>query len=358
MQFPMLPGVEINLLLLALVSLTAGILSGFAGVGGAFVMTPALIILGFPASFAVGTSLIWVMGNSVVGAFRHRKLGNVDIQLGLIMIIAATSGVEVGVRIINWAKDSGLADEVVLSISTCMLLLVGIYTLVECVKRKQQLDKMLENNEELPSAMRQTSLSLKLQSINIPPMLNLAKSGITISLWIILAIGFLIGTIVGVLGVGGGFVMVPALVYLFGIPSFGAVGTGLFQIIFSAAYGSIRHTMSGNVIIFASFIMIVVSSIGVQFGVLVTRYVRGVSMRLILSISILISAIGAILRLLSILVEKAAGWLEMGSLAVTFGGMGLILIMIAALFMLAISYRRGQHIPTWIKSLVAKRELK
>ena len=353
----MLPGVEINSFLLAFVGLAAGILSGFAGVGGAFIVTPALIILGFPANFAVGTSLTWVMGNSVIGALRHRKLGNVDMQLGLVMIIAAMSGVEVGVRIINWVRDIGLADEAVLSISICMLLVVGIYTLVECVKRKRQLDKMLENNEELPSAMRKTSLSLKLQSINIPPMLNLVKSGITISLWIILAIGFLIGTIVGVLGVGGGFIMVPALVYLFGIPSFMAVGTDLFQIIFSAAYGSIRHTMSGNVIIFASFIMIVVSSIGVQFGVLVTRYVRGVSVRLILSISILISAIGAILKLLSTLVEKTAGWLEMGSLVVIFSGMGLTIIIILALFITAIRYRHGKHIPAWIASLVTAKEL-
>jgi uncharacterized membrane protein YfcA len=354
----MLLGVEINLFLLALVSLAAGILSGFAGVGGAFVMTPALIILGFPACFAVGTSLIWVMGNSVVGAFRHKKLGNVEIRLGLIMIVAATSGVEVGVRLINWAKDSGLADEVVLSISTCMLLIVGICTLLECVKRKQQLDKMLENNEELPSAMRKTYLARKLQSINIPPMLNLVKSGITISLWIILAIGFFIGTIVGVLGVGGGFIMVPSLVYLVGIPSFMAVGTDLFQIIFYAAYGSIRHTMSGNVVIFASFIMLIVSSVGVQFGVLVTRYVRGLSVRLILGMSILISSVGAILKLFSILLEKEAVWLETGSLVVIFSGMGLTIIIILGLFVTAVRYHNGKHIPVWIESLVAKRELK
>ena len=346
-------GVDVNIFLLILIGLSAGILSGFTGVGGAFMVVPALIILGFPANFAVGTSLTWVMGNSVIGALRHRKLGNVDMQLGLVMIIAAMSGVEVGVRIINWVRDIGLADEAVLSISICMLLVVGIYTLVECVKRKRQLDKMLENNEELPSAMRQTSLSLKLQSINIPPMLNLAKSGITISLWIILAIGFLIGIIVGIIGVGGGFIMVPALVYLVGLPSFMAVGTDLFQIIFSAAYGSIRHTMSGNVIIFASFIMIIASSIGVQFGVIVTRYVRGVSVRLILGISILISAIGAILKLLSILLEKGATWLQMGSLAVTLSGMGLAVIMILVLFIMALRYHHGQYIPIWVKSLVA-----
>jgi len=226
--------------------------------------------------------------------------------------------------------------------------------LLESIKRKKQLDEMREKKEEPPPDIRVTSLSQKLQSINIPPMLHFTKSGVTISLWIILAVGFFVGMIVGIIGVGGGFIMVPALVYIIGLPSFMAVGTDLFQVIFSAAYGSIRHTMSGNVIIFASFIMIVPSSIGVQFGTLVTRYVRGVSVRLILGISILIAAIGAILKLLSILMGKAATWLEIGSVAVTFSGVGLAVIMIVVLFIMAIRYRHGQPIPIWLKSLVAK----
>ena len=87
-------------------------------------------------------------------------------------------------------------------------------------------------------------------------MIHFAKSGVTISPWLILAIGFLAGMLAGLIRVGGGFIVVPSLVYVIGLPSFMAVGIDLFQIIFSAAYGSIRHTMSGNVIIFAAFIMI------------------------------------------------------------------------------------------------------
>jgi len=303
--FAELPGVDVNLFLLVFVGLGAGILSGFAGVGGAFVVTPALIILGFPAHLAVGTSLTWVVGNSLVGAFRHWKLGNVDMKLGLVLLVAAMGGVEMGVRILNWSRGIGLADEVVLSISICMLLIVGIYTFVESMRRKRQLDEMLGKGEK-PPAMRATPLSRKLQGINLPPRLHFAKSGVTISFWIILVVGFFIGLLVGLMGVGGGFIMVPSLVYLVGLSSFMAVGTGLFQIVFSAAYGAIRHSMSGNVIILAAFIMVIASSIGVQFGVMVTRYVRGVSVRIILAISILLAAIGAILKLLSIMLERAA----------------------------------------------------
>jgi uncharacterized membrane protein YfcA len=351
--FPMMPGIEVNLFLLILIGLGAGVLSGFTGVGGAFVITPALIVLGFPAGFAVGTSLVWVLGNAVIGAFRHGKLGNVDVKLGLVLLVAAIGGVEVGVRILNGAMAMGLADEAVLSISIFILLVVGIYTLSESIMKKRKLDEMLARQEELPPDMRAASLSTKFQGIILPPRLHFAGSGVTMSLWILLAIGFLIGLLAGIIGVGGGIIMVPSLVYLIGLSSFMAVGTSLFQVIFSAAYGSIRHTISGNVVIFAAFIMLVASSIGVQFGASVTRYVRGVSVRIVLGISALLLAVGAVLKLSGVLLE-GTHWLETGSLAVTFGGLGLTLMMIIALFITALRYRRGRRIPAWAESLVAK----
>jgi len=354
MSFTVLPGIDINIFLLIFIGLGAGILSGFAGVGGSFVVTPALIILGLPANFAVGTALAWVTGNSIVAVLRHRKLGNVDTKLGLILAVAAISGMEVGVRILNWATNMGLADEVVLSISIFMLITVGTYTLLECSRRKRQLDKMLEKEERLPPAMSATSLSQKLQAINIPPMLHFAKSGVTISPWIMSAVGFFVGMLAGVIGVGGGFIMVPSLVYLIGIPSFIAVGTDLFQIIFSASYGCIRHAMSGNVLILVALTMLVASCIGVQFGVLATRYVRGLSVRCVLGILIIICAVGAILKLAYVLLGGSATPLEVSSVAVTFGGIGISLILICALFLLGFRYTHGQHIPTWSKSFVAK----
>lgn len=150
--------------------------------------------------------------------------------------------------------------------------------------------------------------------------------------------------------------MVPFLIYLIGLPSFMAVGTDIFQIIFSSAFGFVRHTMSGNVIIFAAFIMILGSSIGTQFGVLVTRYVRGISMRYILVSSVLVAVLGSILKLIDILSESAIAWFQTGVLSVTFGGLGLIVVMIAGLFIMAIRYRKGRRIPTWAQSLVTKED--
>jgi hypothetical protein len=192
----------------------------------------------------------------------------------------------------------------------------------------------------------------KLQSINLPPVLTFARSKVRISIWIIIAVGFGIGMIVGVMGVGGGFIMVPALVYLFGIPTFVAVGTDLFQIIFSAAYGSIRHAMSGNVIILISLIVLAASSIGLQFGVLVTKYVRGISVRFILGITILIVSAGALLKLLSILLDRYAVLLQTGSIVITLSSAGLAVTMIIALYVSALRNRRGKQVPVFLKALL------
>ncbi|MBL7165785.1 MAG: sulfite exporter TauE/SafE family protein [Dehalococcoidales bacterium] len=350
--FPMLPGIEINLYLLVFTGLGAGIVSGFAGVGGGFFMTPALIVLGFPANIAVGTSLAWVVGNCVVGAFRHGKQGNIDIKLGLVMISAAMAGMEIGVRILNWITRMGLADEGVLSIAIVVLLIVGTYTLMESVRRKRQLDVMLKQGEVAPP-MGAPPLAQRLQRIKLPPMVHFSGARITISIWIVVAIGLLTGMLAGVMGVGGGFIMVPSLVYLVGVPSFVAVGTDLFQIIFSAAYGVVRHSMSGNVVIFASFVMLIASSIGVQFGVLTTRYVRAVSVRYILGICIMLSAGGSALKLYGVLLGERAAWAGTGSLIVTFGGLGLGVVMIIALLVIAVRHRNGRNIPSWARSLMS-----
>jgi len=354
--FPMMPGFEINIYLLAFLGFAVGVVSGFVGVGGGFLMTPTLIILGFPASFAVGTDLAWIAGNSIIGTLRHRQLGNIDIKLGIIITAGIISGVEVGVRALNWAKSTGLAEEAVLSVAICMLLLIGGYTFWETHQAKAKLDDMIKRKERLPLVMRATAISAKLQQINLPPMIHFAKSRVTISLWLLLAIGFFTGILAGFIGFGGGFIMVPSLIYLVGLPSFMAVGTDMFQIIFSASFGSIRHTMSGNVIIFAAAIMILGSSIGIQFGALATRYLRGISMRYIFSFSILVAITGSILKLISILSESTTIWLQTGVIMVTFGGLGLIMIMIASLLIAAIRYRRGRHRPGWMESLVSKEE--
>jgi len=347
-------GVNISIVLLVFMGLAVGMLSGFVGVGGGYLMTPALIILGLPANIAVGTSMAWLVGNSIIGTLRHYQLGNIDMKLGLLIMIGTMCGVEVGVRLLNLTKGTGLSDIIILSGLIVMLAVIGMHTFREIRGRKAQLDDIRKSKGKLPPAMRSSSMGRRLQSLNIPPVIHFAKSGVTLSLWVILSIGFLTGTLAGFLGVGGGFVMLPSLIYLIGIPSFMAVGTDIFQIIFSACFGCIRHTMSGNVIILIAFLMLLGSSIGTQFGALITQYVRGIAMRYVLVSSIILCVVGSILKLINILLPVSISWLQEAAVGITFGGMGLVIVMIGALFVMAIRYRRGQHIPAWVVSLVAK----
>lgn len=351
---PVVSGVEINILFLVLLGLSVGIVSGFIGVGGGFLMAPALIIVGFPANFAVGTSLAWITGSALMGALRHRQLGNIDLMLGICMIVGTMWGVEGGVRILNDLKEIGLADHAVLSASIAMLLVIGTYTLREAHRRKAVLDAIVRRGEKLPAAMMALAISRRLQNIRIPPMIHLTKSRLTISLWVLLCIGFITGLLAGFIGVGGGFIMVPSLVYIVGLPSFMAVGTDMFQVIFSAAFGCTRHTMSGNVIIVVAFILVLSSCLGVQFGVYITRFVRGVSMRYVLGMSTLLCVLGSVLKLLDIILELPSAWLRTSSIAVIFGGMGLVVAMIIGLFIMAVRYRSGKGIPIWATSLIQR----
>jgi len=298
-----------------------------------------------------------VVGNSIIGALRHRELGNIDLKLGAILVVSLVGGVEIGVRLLNMHRDMGFAEEVVLIVSIIVLLSVGIYMLRESFKRKAQLDKIIKGKKELPPQMAGlTSISQKLQRLNIPPMIYLPKAKITISLWLIVIVGLFTGILAGLIGVGGGFIMVPAMVYLLGIPSFIAVGTDIFQIIFSGLYGAVRHTMSGNVEILTVFIMILASGVGVQLGAIVTKYARGVSVRLTLGIAIMFVVLGAMLKLLSCILPAYATLLNNSSMAITFGGAGLVMVLILGLLIMGIFYQKGRHVPDWAVSLVARED--
>jgi len=353
-MFSEMPGIDINVILLVFIALGAGVVSGFTGVGGAFFVTPALITLGFPARLAVGTAFTWVAGNTIIAVIAHRKLGHVDVKLGLLLSVSAIVGIEAGVRLLNWISIIGFSKESVLSIYICVLFIIGTYTLRETLGRKREIGNMLAEKSEPPPVMRAASISQKFDIINVPPRLHFAKSQISESLWIILVIGFFIGLLSGLIGASGGFLMVPALTYLVGIPSLMAAGTNLFQVTLSASYGAARHFMSGNVVIFVSLIMIAASGVGVQLGVSATRYIRGVAARFILAILILIVGIGSILKLIDTLANKSVAGFDIASIWVILSGMGLAVALILTLYVMAVRYRRGQHIPGWVKPLVAK----
>ncbi len=228
------PGVAIDPLLLIAMGLAVGVCSGFFGFGGGFMMTPALHIFGFPIPYAIGTDLMQMAGSSVLSTLRHRKFGHVDLRLGAMMVVGTVAGVEVGKQLVMYMEGVGNVDLVVRWIYVVLLVGLGLYML------KEARSAVTRDHEGTGSrGMLQSGLASKIRALNVPPFVSLPVSGIPrLSVWVPMGIGFITGILAGLLGVGGGFIRMPALVYLLGVPTVVAVGTDLFEIIISGSYGA------------------------------------------------------------------------------------------------------------------------
>jgi len=350
--FPEIPGVEIPILLLVFMGFTVGIVGGFIGVGGGFLVTPALIVLGFPANFAVGTDTTHIAGKSIIATLRHSQLGNVDLKLGLIMAIGAVAGAEGGVRFIDWLEARGLDEKVVLAASLILMTSIGFLTFRETMAARKRMNELKAAGKAIPRDETTSGLAKKLQSIPLWPMIWLPTSRVSVSFWTVSVIGAFTGFLSGFFGVGGGFIRVPAMIYLLGMPSLIAVGTDLFSIIVSAGYATVRHGMSHNVVVLAAFIMIFGAAIGAQIGALGTAYVRGPAIRLLLVVAVTFGAASAAVKLADVMTDKSLAVLDIASKIIMFGGMATLVLMIMGLVGLALLSRRRGAAPAWAEALV------
>ena len=234
-------GIEFNVLLLIVIGFCVGVLGGFFGVGGAWIVTPALNIFGFHMAYAIGTDLAHIFGKSIVATKKHSKMGNVDWKLGLISIIASVLAVELGSQIIMILEKTGDVGSIVRWSYIILLLGLSVFMMYDYfVARPSQTDVPLTNSTEQTGKVKKRKkklpLSKRLHKIKIPPMISFPASGIeSVSLWIVLFIFFITGFLSGFMGVGGGFIRMPALVYLIGCPTAIAVGTDLMSVLFSGA---------------------------------------------------------------------------------------------------------------------------
>ncbi|MBN2239371.1 MAG: sulfite exporter TauE/SafE family protein, partial [Dehalococcoidales bacterium] len=229
---------------------------------------------------------------------------------------------------------------------------VGGSIFLESFRTKSRMDKTKKQKPSESTVKHDKSIVGLVSRIRIPPVLNFSKSGTSISLWIIVIIGFGSGVLAGFIGVGGGFVLVPSMVYLFGVPSFIAVGTSLFQIIFPSAFGAARYTMEGSVVVFASFIMIAGSSIGIYFGAQLTRYLHEISMKYVLALTILVAVCGSILKMVKELTGTESALVQNAMCIVTFGGLAVIFLLLSGLFVAAIRKSKNKPIPSWTRSFI------
>lgn len=295
MHFP-ISGVTINPVFLIGIGFLVGILGGFFGVGGGFLAGPLMFLSGVPMHFVVGTDLAHMTGKSVVAAKRHWALGHVDVKLGFLMVIGTVLGVEIGARVIEALELTGAIDQVIGLTYIVILVSVGAFTAAESLRSLRVINSQRLDAREVVGFQ---GIKRRMHRIRLWPMISLPESGIdSISLWVILGVGFFSGVLAGALGVGGGFVRMPALVYIVGVPTHVAVGTDLFEIIFSAGFGTLTHALKGNVDIFMALVMNTGAAIGAQIGATSTRFFAGPRIRLAFSVLPFIGAILVAIRLL------------------------------------------------------------
>ncbi len=280
MYFP-ISDAHIHPAYLVSVGFLIGVLGGFFGVGGSFIAGPALRAVGLPWNFAVGTDLAHIVGKSVVAAKRHRALGNVDFRLGFIMAGGTIVGAEGGAQLIEMLKRAGNVNLVVSLVSIVVYVSISSFMIWESWKT------LLQNRSRKTKRATQSDHSAfghvtrSIQRLHLPPMIELPASGVkAISLWVILAVALVGGLFSGFLGGGAGYIRMPSMVYVLGIPTHLAVGTDLFEIIISASYGTFTHAMKGNVDILIALVMNTGAAVGAQIGAISTQYFAGPKIRL------------------------------------------------------------------------------
>ena len=251
--------------------LLIGILFGFFGMGGSFLVTPALLVMGYPTRVAVGSGLAFVFGTSVIATLKHRDMGQVDYKLGVLMIAGTTAGIEVGKEVVIHLESLGLAGSIISVTYVLLLGGIGAFVTYEALNGggggidHDQADTEMDA-DDIPE------IAKTIQSYRVPPMMSL-RGGVSVSLWLILAVAFVTGLLSGFLGVGGGFIRMPALFYLIGVPVPIAVGTDLFEIVFSGGLGSFLYAMDGGVDLSIVAPLLAGSAFGARIGSAATSIV-------------------------------------------------------------------------------------
>ena len=267
---------------LLVIGLIGGLLSGFIGSGGAFVLTPAMMSLGVPGAIAVASNMCHKFPKAMVGAYKRYKYGQADIKLGLVMAITAIIGVQIGIKfqkyILNHFGNAG-SNLYVSFIFMVVLVFVGGYVLYDAYK-------LSKGGEEA----KVSKLALRMQKINIPPMMYFKVAKVRISFWVTVPVGIFTGMLAATIAVGG-FIGVPGMIYVLGTSAVIASATELIIAFIMGAWGSIQWGLSGLIDIRLTLLILAGSLIGVQLGALGTTYVKDYTIKLVMASTMLIVAV-------------------------------------------------------------------
>jgi len=271
---------SVNIFIILGMGAAVGFLSGMFGVGGGFLITPLLIFYNIPPVVAVATGANQVVASSISGAITHFRRGTLDVKLGTVLLLGGLSGATVGIWIFSLLRRVGQLDLIISLMYVIFLGTVGGLMLLESINAMRRAAR----NE--PPAPRKPGHQHWVHKL--PLKVRFKKSKIYLSVIPVVALGFAIGILTSIMGVGGGFIMVPAMIYLLRIPTNVVVGTSLFQIIFVTAYTTIVQAATNfSVDIVLAFILMVAGVIGAQYGVRVGQKLRGEQLRALLGLLVL-----------------------------------------------------------------------
>ena len=284
-------GQSVNALVIVLLGFGVGVLSGMFGIGGGFLTTPLLIFYGIPPTVAVASATTQITGASVSGAMVHMRRGGVDLKMAGVMIVGGLFGSLVGAALFRMLQASGQVDVVISFLYVLILGWIGAIMLKESLGALGLLGPAPEPDKAAQPHHNRWVASLPLRW-------RFYSSGLYISPIAPLAIGFLAGVMTVLLGIGGGFILVPAMIYLLGMPARVVIGTSLVMILTVSAGTTMVHSMTTRAVdIVLAALLLVGGVIGAQYGALLTTRMKPDYLRLALAVIILLVALRMFLGL-------------------------------------------------------------
>ncbi len=276
---------SVNIFLVLGLGGLVGLLSGMFGVGGGFLMTPLLIFIGVPPTVAVGTQSVQIVASSVSGMLAHMRRNNVDFLMGGVLTGGGVIGSSLGVYLFSLLKDTGHIDLIIALGYVVFLGIVGGFMLME----------------SLPGVLKKKPVALALAARGpgrhiwmhgLPLKIRFRRSKLYISALLPAGIGFVVGLLVAMMGVGGGFLIVPAMIYLLGMPTQVVIGTSLFQITFVTAITALLQAMvNQSVDVVLALLLLVIAVIGAQIGAKFSTKIKGEHLRVMLAGMVLLVAL-------------------------------------------------------------------
>lgn len=282
---------SINIFIPVGLGLAVGLLSGLFGVGGGFLMTPLLMMFGIPPVVAAATDANQIVAASTSGTYAHWKMGNVDFKMGLHLLIGSFTGGLIGVQAIKVLRQMGNADFAIKITYVIMLGIVGTYMFFESLSALRKKGKIEEVQEKKESGVGRFLRSLPFQTYY-------QKSGVSHSILIPIFLGGFVGILAAIMGVGGGFLMVPVMVYLLKMPMHVVVGTSLFQVLFTCIEVTFLQAYTNHAVDFILAVLLLLgSTIGAQIGAAFGKKLKGEQLRILLACIVLAVTIKIILEL-------------------------------------------------------------